>query len=126
MSTPVNFKTVKASAFFTAHEDYKEMKKDKLLNVWEGSNGEKVIIESTDPVDGWYVLKNADFTEGRGPMVFHKVFKTLDSAVSYIMKQDGIYGSKQYCTVRASVNIDGEAYAYNQINGYDLKPFSFE
>lgn len=42
------------------------------------------------------VTKNADFTEGRGPMVFHKVFETEEKAVEYIMRQNGIYGSKQF------------------------------
>lgn len=41
------------------------------------------------------VLKNADFTEGRGPMLFHAVFSTPEKAREYVMSQDGIYGSKQ-------------------------------
>ena len=41
------------------------------------------------------VLKNADFTEGRGPMVFDKVFDTVEHAEAYIALQPGIYGSKQ-------------------------------
>lgn len=41
------------------------------------------------------VLKNADFTEGRGPMVFDKVFDTVEHAEAYIATQPGIYGSKQ-------------------------------
>lgn len=42
------------------------------------------------------VMKNADFTEGRGPMLLHKIFKTGPAAVSYIQKQSGIFGSKQH------------------------------
>lgn len=41
------------------------------------------------------VMKNADFTEGRGPMVFHKVFDTVENAEAYISLQPGIYGSQQ-------------------------------
>lgn len=41
------------------------------------------------------VLVNADFTEGRGPMLFHKVFSTKEKAFDYVRKQEGIFGSKQ-------------------------------
>lgn len=41
------------------------------------------------------VMKNADFTEGRGPMVLHKIFDKVEHAEEYISKQEGIYGSKQ-------------------------------
>jgi hypothetical protein len=42
------------------------------------------------------VLKNADFTECRGPMLFHKVFVDLDKAVEYVKGQSGIFGGQQY------------------------------
>ena len=54
------------------------------------------------------VLKNADFTEGRGPMLFHKVFATKKAAHDYIMDQEGIYGSKQGVS----------SYGYN---GYNIR-----
>lgn len=41
------------------------------------------------------VFKNADFTEGRGPMIFAGSFKTLQGAKNYINKQgSGIFGAK--------------------------------
>lgn len=46
-------------------------------------------------MDVYVVLINADFTEGRGPMKFHKVFDTLDTARTYVMSQKGIFGSDQ-------------------------------
>jgi hypothetical protein len=55
------------------------------------------------------VTKNADFTEGRGPMMFHKAFATFGAAEAYVMSQDGIYGSKQ-----------GKS-SYGGYNGYDIK-----
>lgn len=54
------------------------------------------------------VLKNADFTEGRGPMVLHKVFDTVEHAEAYIITQPGIYGSPQR----------KDNYGWN---GYDIK-----
>ena len=36
------------------------------------------------------VLKNTDFTEGKGSMVIHKVFVAIDNARRYIKTQPGI------------------------------------
>jgi hypothetical protein len=58
----------------------------------------------------YIVLKNADFTEGRGPMFFHKVFKTRQIAHDYIMQQEGIYGTPQ----RQSTGLE------NNYNGYQI------
>lgn len=41
------------------------------------------------------VKKNADFTEGRGPMLVDKIFDSMEAAEAYIAEQPGIYGSKQ-------------------------------
>jgi hypothetical protein len=41
------------------------------------------------------VLKNADFTEGRGPMFIHRIYETFKLAEEYVMLQSGIYGTKQ-------------------------------
>jgi hypothetical protein len=41
------------------------------------------------------VLKNADFTEGRGPMLFHSVWEDGEQAIKYVEKQQGISGSRQ-------------------------------
>lgn len=68
------------------------------------------------------VLKNADFTEGRGPMVLTgDAYRNYDDAVDYIMSQDGIYGSKQYSQWSNGVNVHGEIYAYVTFNGYEIR-----
>lgn len=43
----------------------------------------------------YIVLKNADFTEGRGQMLFHRVYDSMKAAHQYVMSKDGIFGSKQ-------------------------------
>lgn len=43
----------------------------------------------------YVVFKNADFTEGRGPMQFHLAFTDGEEAIRYVEKQQGIYGSPQ-------------------------------
>ena len=66
------------------------------------------------------VLRNADRTEGRGPVVFHMLFKNYQDAVDYILEQDGIYGTKQGSQNYPGVNIYGEAYCVSGFNGYDI------
>lgn len=40
-------------------------------------------------------MKNADFTEGRGPMLFVGAFSSLDKAKEYVNAQGtGIYGAR--------------------------------
>jgi len=63
----------------------------------------------------WIVEKNADFTEGRGPMLFHKAFANEADAVAYIMDQAGIFGSKQ------NENFYSGDSNYRSFNGYGLK-----
>ena len=62
----------------------------------------------------YVVLKNADFTEGRGPMLFDSVWENGDDAINYVSDQPGIYGSKQHI----ELNKYG-FYAY--ANGYQIK-----
>lgn len=55
------------------------------------------------------VFKNADSTEGRGPMLFHSAFKTLDLACEFLDTQCGIMGRKcplerQYGSGRWTMN----------------------
>ena len=40
------------------------------------------------------VFKNADFTEGRGPMMLDKIFASESKACKYIDNQEGIFGAK--------------------------------
>lgn len=61
------------------------------------------------------VLKNADFTEGRGPMLLHKIFSSYEAASDYIMAQPGIYGSKQGIDISLSKVNDW------WYNGYQVK-----
>ena len=72
------------------------------------------------------VNRNCDFTEGRGPMAFHKLFRSLRAAEEYIAKQDGICGSKQYRQIYFGLNIAGEGYAMLTWNGYEIKLAQFE
>ena len=44
----------------------------------------------------YVVLKNVDFTEGRGPCLYHKTFTTLDKARNYVKNQSGVMGGDQY------------------------------
>lgn len=71
----------------------------------------------------WVISKNVDFTEGRGPMVFHAAYQNFDDAVEYIMEQDGIYGSRQGADNFPGISVKGNAYVVSGFNGYDLKPF---
>lgn len=64
----------------------------------------------------YVVLKNADFTEGRGPMLYHKIFKTQNLAHEYIMGKSGIYGTQQATASGLSKN-DSEIW----YNGYILR-----
>ena len=62
----------------------------------------------------WVVRKNADFTEGRGPMLIHAIFENDTLAVEYIMTKPGIYGRRQE---------EGRSFASTKtrnFNGYDL------
>jgi hypothetical protein len=43
----------------------------------------------------WVIQKNADMTEGRGPMIFTGIaFTKLEDAKEYISKQYGVMGTK--------------------------------
>lgn len=75
----------------------------------------------TDKESCFVVLKNSDFTEGRGPMVVDKIFKSIVSAEEYVSAQSGIYGSKQYRSTHFGVNINGVFYAITSHNGYEIK-----
>lgn len=70
----------------------------------------------TDKHIVYVVLKNSDFTEGRGHMMLHMIFSTFDLADSYIMSKDGIYGSKQG---RNQYGLHREEYA--NYNGYAIQ-----
>lgn len=61
----------------------------------------------------YIVFKNADFTEGRGPMLFHFAFTNGADAVKYVEAQGGIYGSPQKVTMNYL-----DHYAYG--NGYKI------
>lgn len=65
------------------------------------------------------VLKNGDFTEGVGPMLFHKVFGTFKDAEDYVKQQVGIFGSPQYETPTRHYFGGVVRYVYN---GYDIYP----
>ncbi len=58
----------------------------------------------------YIVYRNADFTEGRGPMLLHKIFSNFRAAEDYVMDQEGIMGTEQ--------KRDG----YGGYNGFSIKP----
>lgn len=62
----------------------------------------------------YIVMKNADFTEGRGPMLLHSLWEDGEDAIGYIQKQQGIFGSIQ----KVERNKYGK-YAY--CNGYEIQ-----
>jgi len=67
----------------------------------------------TEPLKVVYiVLKNADFTEGRGPMLLHTVFSDGEEAIKYVEKQKGIFGSPQ--------NVERGKGSYARANGYEI------
>ena len=67
------------------------------------------------------VMRNADFTEGKGPMVFHKAFRSFESATRYIMGQSGIYGTRQGARNYAGVSNAGRPYIVSGFNGYQIQ-----
>jgi hypothetical protein len=81
----------------------------------------RLVIEMRSKAYVFLVCKNVDFTEGRGPMVAHKIFKHGVTAEKYIMEQSGIYGSQQYKRETFGGNIQGKIYASVYYNGYDLR-----
>lgn len=67
------------------------------------------------------VLKNADFNEGRGPMLYDKIFNSFSKAIEYIFTQKGIYGSQQYINNSPGININGKPFCVSSFNGYKIK-----
>lgn len=87
----------------------------------KAENARKNFFYKFDPFDYMaVVLKNADFTEGNGPMVFHKLFKYPEDAHDYVMSQEGIYGSEQYHQISYGINSVGELYHIQFYNGYNI------
>lgn len=69
----------------------------------------------------YVILKNSDFTEGRGPMVLHKIKKTEKSAVDYVMSREGIFGSTQKESHYSQLNSN-----VRYFNGYDILTMEVE
>ena len=73
-----------------------------------------------EPVTIYAVFRNADMTEGRGPMVLHKILNSAEEAHSYVMLQKGVMGIDQpktaYIIQRNMMHKDGASY-----NGYEIK-----
>lgn len=61
----------------------------------------------------YVVLRNADSTEGRGPMLLHAAFSDGEEAIKYVEKQGGIFGSKQEV-------VRGKYGHYASGNGYQI------
>ena len=107
------------------HQEALEVTEDKMF-LQVTSNGVTLYYDHTafdpDTANVFVVLKDADFTEGRGPMKYHNVFKYFDDAVAYVLKQRGIFGTEQYVDTKAGVNIHGRPYVYTTFNGYEILP----
>lgn len=74
----------------------------------------------------YVVTKNADRTEGRGPMLLDRVFSTIEAAERYVEKQEGIFGSKQYCSITFIINVRKELCCCVHHNGYEIKKIKME
>lgn len=62
----------------------------------------------------YIVHKNGDFTEGLGPMLYHKTFSDGEEAIGYVEAQEGIFGSPQH--------VERDKYGhYAYANGYSIK-----
>lgn len=61
----------------------------------------------------WVVMKNADMTEGRGPMLFHSVWDDENAVVAWVSAQDGAYGS-------VVSRVDQTGTTYYVANGYRI------
>lgn len=70
----------------------------------------------TDMENVWIVKKNADFTEGRGPMRVHLIFSNFDGAHKWVMAQSGIYGTPQ-----RQERTSGNGHWY--YNGYSISKY---
>ena len=70
---------------------------------------------------GYLVLRNADFTEGRGPMIPIEVFRNANEAHNFIMAKQGIYGSPQNHSISFGVSVKGNLYCMINYNGFDIK-----
>lgn len=77
-------------------------------------------IPSGDVV--WVVMKNSDFTEGRGPMRVHRIFYYLYEAVDFVLSQDGIYGSKQSIRNYCGISVSGKPFVISSFNGFEINP----
>jgi hypothetical protein len=67
------------------------------------------------------VLKNADFTEGRGPMLLDRLFHKFDNAVDYVMQQSGISGTKQGRSIYYGISLSKEVFCQDFFNGYQIE-----
>ena len=66
----------------------------------------------------YQVLRNADMTEGRGPMLLDKAFTTYPAAYNYVQTKFGVMGTEQYLSPaypNPKSNVE-------HFNGYDIVP----
>ena len=63
----------------------------------------------------YIIQRNADFTEGRGPMLYDRTFNSLELAEEFIMSKKGIMGTPQkYSPSYSYPSI------YREYNGYRI------
>lgn len=66
------------------------------------------------------VFRNADFTEGRGPMLVHSIYDSLELAQRYVMRCDGIFGSTQSLD---PIRFNDDDLEIQYANGYLIREF---
>jgi hypothetical protein len=59
----------------------------------------------------WATYRNADMTEGRGPMILDKVFMEKDDANTYLLQQEGVMGRKPE-----------DEYGWRRMGDWQVKP----
>jgi hypothetical protein len=70
----------------------------------------------------YIVNKNVDFTEGRGPMVFHKAFSTRKQMIEYLNSLPyGIYGWKPPTGKTFAEMVLGPSNLHGGWAGYEVK-----
>lgn len=68
------------------------------------------------------VMRNSDFTEGRGGMLLDSVFASRVKAEEYVASKPGVMGSKSYRdAVFNTRSTDNTVYCFIMYNGYDIR-----
>ena len=103
----------------------KPIVKEHLFYVFTRGTHSFVYKESEIPWEGklvWLVLKNSDFNAGSGEWIPNSLFEFWEDAADFVLKQEGVQGTKQGFHTYTGVSIHGEVYAISSANGYKIQP----